>query len=277
MSTAVADTHGPRRPGAFVALIAGAALAFAAFVALGVWQVQRLSWKEALIARVDARVHAAPVDGPGPAAWSGIDRESAEYLRVQLRGRYDHARETLVRASTVLGSGYWVLTPLETEAGWWLWVNRGFVPPAQRERASRRDGEPEGATTVIGLLRLSEPGGSVVQDNDPASGRWVSRDVQAITAARGPAGTTRVAPYFVDAFIETAASGATNAVAHGAPDGQTAPAAGDARAPHPGLTVISFPNNHLVYALTWFALAAGAVLALTLLLRSRPGRGTEPD
>jgi surfeit locus 1 family protein len=85
-------------------------------------------------------------------------------------------------------------------------------------------------TTVTGLLRISEPGGGFLRNNDPTADRWYSRDVEAIARSRG---IKDVAPYFIDAD-----------------------ASADPRAlPVGGLTVISFPNNHLIYAITWFGLA----------------------
>lgn len=219
-----------------------------AFTALGVWQVHRLAWKLDLIARVEQRRQAAPVPAPGPHDWPGVSRAADEYRRVQARGRFDHARETLVVASTELGSGYWVLTPLCTDAGFWLLVNRGFVPSEWRSRASRAASEPHGEQTVAGLLRLSEPGGSLLRHNDAAAGRWYSRDVAAIAAARGlPADATcgPVAPYFIDAVA-----------APGLPPW-----------PRAGLTVLRFSNNHAMYAFTWFTLAAMVAVAAWLWLR----------
>ncbi|HET6789817.1 MAG TPA: SURF1 family cytochrome oxidase biogenesis protein, partial [Aquabacterium sp.] len=96
---------------------------------------------------------------------------------------------------------------------------------------------------VIGLLRLSEPGGSVLQKNDAELGRWYSRDVSAIAAAQGLSGQP-VAPYFIDASSLS---------------DQPVPSS---TWPRPGMTVLRFTNNHLVYALTWFALAAMTVGAL---------------
>lgn len=225
--------HARRSRGVLVALLLAGALACAAFAALGAWQLRRLAWKEDLIARVDARLQAPPVEAPPQAAWGAVGRDD-EYRRVRLRGRYAHERETAVRAGTELGTGYWILTPLQTEAGAWVLVNRGFVLAERRTRQTRTATEPAGEQEVTGLLRLSEPGGSLLQRNDAAAGRWVSRDVAAIAAARG-LGSAPVAPYFVDAA---------------APDG--APEAW----PRAGLTVVRFSNNHLVYAVTWFALAA---------------------
>lgn len=241
---AAAEHHrGPRRSVAFWVAALGAALLFAGFMALGLWQVQRLGWKQDVIARVTQRLSAAPEPAPGPAGWAGITKAQDEYRRVTLRGTFDHARAVRVQASTVLGSGQWVLTPLRTEAGWWVLVNRGFVPPRTPVA------EPAGVQTVDGLLRLSEPGGSLLQHNDPAAGRWYSRDVPAMAAAAQLGNPGAVAPYFVDAGVPDARIAAQMADAEMAP-----PAPGPW--PRTGLTVVHFSNNHRVYALTWFAMAA---------------------
>ena len=194
-----------------------------ACTALGVWQVERRAWKLALIATVDARIHAAP--RPLPTDW----HDDWRYVRVRTTGTFRHDRETLVQALTERGPGWWVMTPLDTAAGTVL-VNRGFVPDERRDPATRRAGQVPGPVTVTGLLRADEPGGGFLRGNDPAAGRWYSRDVQAIGRARNLA---RLAPWFIDAE-----AGAT-------PGGY----------PIGGLTVVSFRNAHLVYALTWFALA----------------------
>ena len=228
-----------KRAGPALALIAGL-LVIAALLALGTWQVQRLAWKEALIAQVDARVHADPVAPPAT-----ISADDA-YTRVTVRGRYLPDASSLTQAATARGSGYWVLSPLIADSGQTILINRGFV----NER--RVPPVPPGEQRVTGLLRLSEPDGGFLRDNDPAADRWYSRDVPAIAAKRG---LGDIAPYFIDAEA-------------GAPDpGQ----------PIGGLTVINFANNHLVYAITWYILAAMAAAALIYLIRNRrrpPGGGT---
>lgn len=230
------DTSAGRQRGAAVrvALAVCAALAFAGFFALGTWQVERRAWKLDLIARVEQRVHAPASEAPGRERWPLVNAAADEYRRVRIAGRFLHDKETLVQASTRLGAGFWVLTPLQAADGSIVLVNRGFVPPEARERAARAATEPQGESTVAGLLRISEPKGGFLRRNEPAADRWFSRDVQAIAAARG---LHDAAPYFVDA--EAAPS----------PPG-TAPAW-----PAAGLTVIAFPNSHLVYAITWYGLA----------------------
>ncbi len=210
----------------------------AGFTSLGIWQIERRAWKLDLISRIDARIHAAAVPAPGPGAWPSIDAKSNEYERVAASGHFLNDRETLVTAVTGEGAGYWVLTPLKTRDGFIVLVNRGFVPPDRRDASSRAGGNIEGETTVTGLLRLTEPKGGFLRGNDISADRWFSRDVDAIAIKRG---LDDYAPYFIDADATPNAGGF----------------------PVGGLTVISFPNNHLVYALTWFALAmmvAGAFI-----------------
>jgi surfeit locus 1 family protein len=223
-----------------VLLGAAALAAFVGFAALGIWQIERRAWKHALIERVAQRVHAAPVPVPARAEWPLVQAQTHEYWRVVVRGRFDHERETHVQAVTALGRGFWVLTPLrpDDDTGVLL-VNRGFVAPERRSAARH----PAGTVEIVGLLRVSEPGGGFLRRNDAAADRWFSRDVAAIAAARGLADT---APYFLDAERDPG----------GSPD-----------APVGGLTVVAFSDNHLVYALTWFALAAMVVGAAGILAR----------
>lgn len=234
-----------RRPIALAVLLAAAALAFAA---LGSWQLARRTEKLALIAAIEQRVHAPPVAAPGPEEWPRIGWRSDAYRSVRVVGVFLHDRETLVQAATARGPGYWVMAPLRTDGGWMVLVNRGFVLPDDRGRSARRAGEPQGRVAVSGLLRTSEPGGLFLRSNEPAHERWYSRDVEAIGRARR---LDRLAPYFIDAAASERAG----------------------RQPIGGMTILSFPNNHLQYALTWFALAALAALGLARLRHSpREGR-----
>ncbi|GGA87288.1 SURF1-like protein [Brucella endophytica] len=219
----------------------GAMLFMAAvFIALGTWQVQRLFWKLDLIARVDARIHAAPVSAPGPSDWANITAKNDEYRRVTASGTFDYDKDVLVQAVTERGPGFWVLTPLHQPDGATILINRGFVPNDRRDRAARAAAEVSVSTTITGLLRMSEPGGAFLRSNDPKAGRWYSRDVAAIAAAEH---LQNVAPYFIDADASANPGGL----------------------PVGGLTVVRFRNTHLIYALTWFGLAlmsAGAAYAV---------------
>lgn len=214
------------------------------FLGLGTWQVQRLFWKLDLIARVDARVSATPVPAPSSPAWPGINAEDDEYRRVTATGIFRHDEETPVQAVTDFGPGFWILTPLEQAGGTSVLINRGFVPADRRDPAARADGEIEGPVKITGLIRMSEPEGAFLRSNDPANGRWYSRDVAAIAATKG---LEKVAPYFIDADATP--------IPGGLPVG--------------GLTVIRFRNSHLVYAVTWYLLAVMSAAAAYAIQRRR--------
>ncbi|MYZ44322.1 SURF1 family protein [Schauerella aestuarii] len=304
--------RGPRSRFTLAILAVLALAAFAGFVSLGTWQVERRAWKLDLIERVNARVAAPAVPAPAAAQWPSINADDNAYQHVDVTGTFQHDRETLVQAVTDLGSGFWVLTPLQRTDGTTVLINRGFVPSDKRDPASRSDTAPSGTTTVTGLLRVTEPGGGFLRKNDPAADKWYSRDVAAIAQARG---LTQTAPYFIDAdaaprqggagfgrqlapagrnspfgrssegttdSATDPASSAPVAVPPSAPAGASRPpagfAAGAALAPAAaaqepawpvgGLTVISFPNSHLVYAITWYGLALMVALATWYVART---------
>ena len=155
------------------ALLAGAgALLCGLFLALGAWQVQRLAWKNDLVARVAARAHAEPSVAPAQDQWPVLQADPAagEYRRVRLTGEFVHEREQLVQAVTERGSGFWVMAPLRTTDGFVVWVNRGFVPSASLWQSTGEAARCNGPVTVTGLLRRSEPGGGFLRRNDPAAG-----------------------------------------------------------------------------------------------------------
>jgi surfeit locus 1 family protein len=242
-----------------------AAVAVLLLLALGTWQVVRLQWKLDLIAKVDARVHADPVAVPEPARWAQVNAALDEYRHVTLTGVYLPEYSTRVQATTDLGSGYWLLTPLCLQSGRIIIVNRGFISQDAAKRMPAPAAAPSGKDACAavadhppvilnGLLRMPETGRAFLRHNDPANHRWYARDVAAIGQARG-FDAARVAPFFVDADKE-----------------QEAPGGDEALRPVGGLTVISFTNNHLVYALTWYALAAMAAGAFIWVAREEKHR-----
>jgi len=232
------------------------AVALAALIGLGVWQLQRLAWKEGLIAEVEARVDAAPVEAPAEAVWAKLAPDDYEYRHVRLRGVFEFSRQALVFRALEQprgrygGPGYLVMTPLRLADGAHVLVNRGFVPQAQRDRLAATAPDAVEATTVTGLMRSSEPRNWFTPADDPARGEWFTRDPAAIAAALK---VDRAAPFTIDAD-----------------------AGGTGELPQGGETVLSFPNNHLGYAFTWFGLALAlvgvfAAYAATRLRAERAG------
>ncbi len=225
------------RRGVFTGLML---VAFVLFVALGVWQVQRLAWKTDLIARVNARVHAPATVAPSSAAV--VTAKDDEYRHVFVRGQFLHNEESQVYTLSDYGAGYWVMTPLRRADGTIVYVNRGFVPMDKRSPATRTEAQRTGDVTVTGLLRIPETKGWLFsQANDSAHDAWYHRDIAAMARSHH---LTGIAPYFIDADASPNPGGW----------------------PKGGLTVIRFPNSHLVYAITWFSLAGMLAWAMIRLV-----------
>jgi surfeit locus 1 family protein len=237
-------------------LLVAALLAFAAlFVVLGVWQVKRLAWKEALIARVDAGIHAPPVPVLSVPADLPADQVKAmEYRRLSLHGQWLAQDTMLTFGPSSIGTGYWVLTPMRLDGGQVFYVNRGFVPMGTRQAAVIA-ATPAGPVDIVGLMRPSETKGGFMQPNVPAQDRWYSRDIGAIAARRH---VTAQTAWFIDAQSV------------GPLTRQAIDAAALAKQPVAGLTVIDFPNNHLGYAITWFTLALFSLGCIYVVRRYRP-------
>ena len=214
---------------------------FVVFLSLAAWQVQRRSWKLALIERVEQRAHGQPQPLSLPASWPNLTAAQAEYQPVAVSGTWLPQHTILSQAVTELGAGFWVMTPLQQADGTQVLVNRGFVPQAQRAQwlATPLPASAPTTATIQGLLRMSEPDGGFLRTNAPAEQRWYSRDIAAMGRALQ---LPQAAPFFIDAGLPPV-------------PGSPATSATDTRWPRAGMTVVRFSNSHLVYALTWYGLA----------------------
>jgi surfeit locus 1 family protein len=231
----MAGSTNAARPGrlrrlAFVLLMLGLTVAF---IALGTWQMQRLGEKEALIARIEARVDGPPQPVPPVAAWLALEDDDIEYTPLGLRGRYLPGHTIRVFTSLAAGgrqrasgAGYWVMDPFELDGGGVVLVNRGFVP-MEAEVPPPDTGE----TDLTGLARVSEPAGLFTPAPDAVRRiEWV-RDIARLSALM-PAEVAPIAPFTLDL-----------------------PAGPPGTLPQGGETVLTVTNNHLGYALTWFGFA----------------------
>jgi surfeit locus 1 family protein len=233
-----------------VGLTACVLAALAVLIALGVWQLERLKWKEGLIAQIEARAAAAPVTLEDAEALAHAGRDPS-YLRVRVEGRFHHGRELYLYASAEGQQGWHVITPLETAEGKMVLVDRGFVPDALRDPSSRALGQVEQIVEVTGLVRMPEKQGMFTPDNEARANRWFWRDLSGMSASMFPSGAVEVAPFFVEAE--------RSEVPGGWPEG--------------GQTRLVIVNNHLQYALTWFALAVCLVGVYAAYVWSHYRRG----
>lgn len=280
----------------------------ALFSSLGVWQLQRLGWKKDLIERIETRTRAEPTPAPLAGQWDGLTGENAEYRHIALEGLLLRDQEVAVYTSTDLGAGYWVMAPLlvgaktaETSAEnsaetpaentadnttanaatppqAIVWINRGFVPTALRQRDSRPEA-PSAPVQITGMLRLPDQPHPFLRANVPQEDRWYRRVPEEFTAARPLLGTLGVptAPYFVHARTATTDADAPPpaTVSPSLRDMGYTTVADDQRIwPRPDMPLAQLRNNHLGYALTWFALALMNVAALVFFIRAgrRPRR-----
>ncbi|KZS49566.1 SURF1 family protein [Rhizobium anhuiense] len=217
-------------------------IALAILISLGTWQVERLHWKEGLLADIAERQVAAPVplaDIEAMAAASG----DIEYRKVTATGRYINNKERHFFATWRGQTGYYIYTPLELADGRALFVNRGFVPFENKEPEMRMQGQLTDQQTVTGLARQKLPGKPswVVPDNDIAKNIFYWKDLDVMAESVG-LDKARVIPFFVDA------------------DSTPNPAG----LPIGGVTQVDLPNDHLQYAFTWYGLAAVLVVVVAI-------------
>jgi len=229
-----------RRPGAGFAAVALGAIVV--LVGLGTWQVERLTWKRGQIAERKAMLARPPMPVAGAAAFGAV----AGFQPVVLTGVFMHNAEMLVGPRARDGAPGWrVITPLDLPRGGIVLVDRGWVPAGRKAPERRQAGQVTGRVTVQGIARFPGPRGWFTPENEPAKGQWFRVSPHEMAAARGLAG---VAGWWL------AADAAAN------PGGW--PRGGEP-APMP-------PDNHLQYAITWYALAlAAAVIAGMLWVRGR--------
>jgi surfeit locus 1 family protein len=217
-----------------------AAAALAILLGLGFWQLERLSWKESLIARVEERTTAPAVPLAPEGDWPKINANNDEYRRVTVSGRFHHDKEAHIytvvseKRGRYAGPGFWVMTPLELSSGAFVIVNRGFVPLDRKDAGTRKEGQLSGAVSLTGLLRMPEESNLFAPANDPSKDAWYRRDAVEIAKARA---LKRTAPFTIDA--------------DSTPNPGGLPQGGDTR--------VVFTNNHLQYAVTWFGIALALV------------------
>ncbi|MBW6421017.1 SURF1 family protein [Rhizobium sp. XQZ8] len=224
-------------------------LSLALLLTLGTWQVERLHWKEGLLADIAERLAAAPV------SLAEVEEIAAkggeiEYRRVSVTGTFDHAKERHFFATFEGQTGFYVYTPMTLADGRILLVNRGFAPYEMKDPAKRQAGEVPGIQTVTGYARarLAEKPSSIVPDNDLAKNIFYWKDLDAMISTTG-LDKSKTVPFFVDVDASVSNPG-------GWPKG--------------GVTQFDLPNSHLQYAVTWYGLAAALVaVVIGMWMRGR--------
>jgi surfeit locus 1 family protein len=225
-------------------LLVASALGITALTALGLWQLDRREWKEALLA--DLELALSPSADALDLASAELLLETRDYIRVQLKGRFDHSQERYLFAVLEREAGWHVITPFITTDRRLVLVNRGFAPDRLKDPRTRPESTLNGDIELSGLLRPKPRAGMFTPANQPARNIWYWADLDALKAS------------FELPYSLQPVEGIVLALGPGrAPWPQPVP-------PDPS----AIPNNHLQYALTWFALAAALAVMTFLLLRS---------
>ncbi|MET4259431.1 cytochrome oxidase assembly protein ShyY1 [Bradyrhizobium sp. S3.12.5] len=233
----------------------------AAFVALGVWQLQRRTAKHELIAALTERLAATPIALPPPAQWAALTPARDEFHRVSFTATYAAAPDAMVYSSgsavrkDASGPGTWAFLPARLPGGEIVVIDAGFVENTMQER-SVEDRAVKNLVTgapvaLTGYLRFPEEPGWLTPAANRDKRLWFVRDHPAIASALGW-GTT--APFYVD--LE-----------------QPAP---ENNIPRPGPLDVNLKDDHLQYAITWFALAGAVLIAFGVWVRGRRQSGANP-
>lgn len=216
---------------------------FLLLVGLGVWQLQRLQWKLGLIAEISRNMAAAPISLNAALALG----DRAQYRPVVLTGHFENSQEVYVFTTGPKGEPvYHILTPFMLADGRVTLIDRGLIPTALRDPASRPGSEPQGTVNLVGIWRTPDKPGPFTPHPDLMHRVWFARDLSGIAQAEH---LKLAAP----AILEAKAS----------PDGETWPRGGQTR--------VDIPNDHLQYALTWFLLA-GALVVIYFAYHRAQGR-----
>lgn len=188
----------------------------AILISLGVWQLRRMEWKEAILAEIEARIAAAPVELP-----ANPDPEADRYLPVRMTGTFTGDRLFVLVSRKQVGAGVRVIEAFATD-GRRVLVDRGFLPDAEKDRALVVTD-----ASVVGNLHWPDETDGFIPPPDPKTGLWFARDAAAMAAK------LQTEPTYIVARETT----------------------GDGIEPLP-VDTSTIPNDHWGYAVQWFLLAA---------------------
>jgi cytochrome oxidase assembly protein ShyY1 len=226
----------------------------ALFVGLGVWQLQRRIEKHALIAALTERLAAAPDPLPPPAQWSALDPDRDEFRRVRFTASYQHAADAMVYSSgsavraDVSGPGTWAFLPARLPGGQTVVINAGFVQNTMQDRGLQDRAVARlftgGPVALTGYIRFPERAGVLTPAENVTKRLWFTRDHLSMARALG---WGEVAPFYIDLESPVPESGI----------------------PKPGPLEVHLKDDHMQYAITWFALAGAVVIAFGVWWRAQ--------
>jgi len=225
----------------------------AAFVGLGLWQLQRRAEKHELIAALTERLATAPVPLPPPSQWSALTPARDEFRRVSFAAAYARPDAMVYSSGSAVrddisGPGTWAFLPAKLPTGETVVVNAGFVENTMQDRAveDRAVGRlaSDQPVALTGYLRFPEGAGTLTPAANPSKRLWFARDVaeMAKQLAWG-----EVAPFYIDLESPLPPNGV----------------------PKPGPLHVRLKDDHLQYAITWFTLAFAVAIAFGVWLQRK--------
>jgi cytochrome oxidase assembly protein ShyY1 len=240
-----------RRSGGFAVFTA---VMVALFMSLGLWQLQRRVEKHALIAALAERLSAAPVPLPPPSQWGALTPGRDEFRRVSFAATRVRVPDAMVYSSgsavreDISGPGTWAFLPARLSSGETIVVNFGFIANTMQDRAVEDRAVArlvtDGPVMLTGYIRFPETAGLLTPAENPTERLWFARDHLSMTHALG---WGDVAPFYIN--LET-------------PEPENA-------IPKPGPLQVHLRDDHMQYAITWFALAGAVVIAFAVWLRAQ--------
>lgn len=218
--------------------------AFATTVGLGTWQVQRLAWKEGLIAEIEAAKQEAPLTAQDLPNDEAALKEK-NFWPVTLTGTWNHEIEYHLAPRYYKSQlGYHLVQPLELTDKRIVFINRGWVPAAKKDISTRPHSIGVGRGKVEGLLRVGSERNPFTPENQMEKNVWFGRDVKAMADFYE---VKNVLPAMVDAV--------------GPQDKDTLPIPSDGH--------IKLHNQHLSYIITWYGIALAVLVIFILAHRKK--------
>lgn len=227
-------------------------------VGLGIWQLQRRVEKHTLIAALHERLAAVPEALPASAQWGALTPAHDEFRRVSFAATYAKLPDAMVYSSgsavreDVSGPGTWAFLPARLPDGATVVINAGFVQNTMQDRAQQDRAVSRLLTAapvkLTGYLRFPESAGTLTPPENAAKRLWFTRDHLAMARALGWGdGGKPVAPFYIDLESPVPDSGI----------------------PKPGPLEVHLKDDHLQYAITWFALAGAVLIAFAVWWRGQ--------
>jgi cytochrome oxidase assembly protein ShyY1 len=230
----------------------------AVFVGLGLWQLQRRVEKHILIAALNERLAAAPQALPASAQWSALTQGHDEFRRVSFAATYAKLPDAMVYSSgsavrdDISGPGTWAFLPARLPDGTTVVINAGFVQNTMQDRPQQDRAVSrlltDARVNLTGYIRFPESAGTLTPPENSAKRLWFTRDHLAMARALGWSdGGESIAPFYIDLESPVPDSGI----------------------PKPGPLEVHLKDDHLQYAITWFALAGAVVIAFGVWWRGQ--------